>query len=67
MVRVLREFFDFWQWWGAREGVGWEEGGILDFAADPGLDVLDVGWSGEVDWIALRVDPGVRGSVRARE
>ncbi len=36
----------------------------MDLAVDPGLDVFDVGWSGEVDWVAFRVDPGVGGTVK---
>ena len=44
---------------GRREVVSREEGLVLDFARDPGLDVLDVGCGWEVDGVAARVDPGV--------
>lgn len=48
----------------AGEGVGGEDGVVLDLARDPGLDVLDVGGSWKVDGIAVCIDPGVGGARR---
>ena len=50
--------------WRRREVVGWEDAPVGHFAGDPGLDVLDVDRSWEVDWVALGVDPGVGCSER---
>ena len=41
------------------ERIHGEEGRIKDFAADPGLNVFDVGGSGERHRFTLLVDPGV--------
>jgi hypothetical protein len=52
-----------WEWWSGSEVVGREEALVLDLAGNPGLDVLDIGRSWEVDWVALGVDPGVGGPI----
>jgi len=44
------------------ERIGWEDGLVEDLAIDPCLDVLDVRRCWEVDWVAVRVNPGVGGS-----
>jgi len=48
-----------WNYWGGGEGVCGEEGGVDDFAADPGLDVFGVGRCGQGHWVAVLVDPSV--------
>lgn len=54
----------FWGWDLRRRGelIVDEDFRILDLAVDPGLDVLDVHGSWEVDRVAFGVDPGVGGS-----
>lgn len=49
------------RWW-SLERVGWEKVLVEDLAADPSLDVLDVRWGRQVDWVAVRVHPRVRGA-----
>lgn len=51
-------------WWGL-ERSRWEDVLVDDLAADPGLDVLDVGGGWKVDRVAVRVHPGVRGAIES--
>lgn len=64
-VRVGRELRRAWKWWGALVGSGWEDAFVLNLASDPSLDVLDVRHGWDVDGVAVDVDPGVDGAVKA--
>lgn len=59
VVRVLFQVAGTWEWRSRCEVVGWENRLVLDFTVDPSLDVSNVGWSWEVDRVALCVYPGV--------
>ena len=67
VIGILFEVCGAREWWCRGEVVRGEDGLVLNFTVNPGLDVFDVGWCREVDWIAFRVYPGVRRPVHLRQ
>lgn len=60
MIGIVGDILRVWQRWWSLERIGRKEGLVKDLSAYPSLDVLDVRWGRQVDWVAVRIHPGIR-------